>query len=132
MGDLKFPLLKYYKNPGLPKLLGKGAFGEVYHFISKSDQQLPSICPNNVAVKVFESEKDANFYKELSLFRLIGLSPHPNLVKFLGVCQVTTEGTNTIQHALVMEHYNCDLKKYKEDFPLQVILKDSKKVVIHS
>ena len=40
MGDLKFPLLKYYRSPSLPELLGKGAFGEVYHFVSKTDQQL--------------------------------------------------------------------------------------------
>ena len=114
--DLKFPLLKYYKGADIPKVLGSGAFGNVYLYFEKTGCELPSFYSKRVAVKVFASEKEAVFYKEVSLFRLIIVSPHPYIVKFLGECNMKNGTDDIVQHCLVMEHYDCDLKNYKQGY----------------
>jgi serine/threonine protein kinase len=118
MSDTKFPLLKYYKSPKVPKVLGNGAFGYVYLFVAKSDCELPSKFSKKVAVKVFTSQKDASFYKEVSLYRRMIVSPHPNIVKFIGECDLknSEHGDAVAQHGLVMDHYDCDLKYYQDVF----------------
>ena len=117
MSDLKFAL-KYYEGAYIPKVLGSGAFGNVYLYFAKAGCELPSSYPKKVAVKVFASEKEAEFYKEASLFRLIIVSPDPwpYIVKFLGECSMKNGTDDIVQHCLVMEHYDCDLKKYKQGY----------------